>query len=61
MKTKINNKLGGEQKSLTALSKEAKIALAIGSVVNVGAIIYFLLQKDKLKKNINKSYKNEEA
>lgn len=61
MKTKIYNEPAGKQQSLTALSKEVKIAIAIGAVVNVGAIVYFLLQKDNLKKNINKNYKNEEA
>jgi len=61
MKAKLNSKPADKQRSHTALSKEAKIALAIGAIVNVGAIVYFLLQKDKSKKHITKNSKNEEA
>lgn len=47
MKTKINNKPVGEQQSITEISKEVKIALAIGALVNVGAIVYFVNKNDK--------------
>ena len=42
MKTKLNSKTADKQRSLTALSKEVKIALAIGAAVNVSELVYFL-------------------
>jgi hypothetical protein len=52
MKTKLNSKTADKQRSYTAISKEAKMALAIGAAVNVGAVVHFLYQKNKLKNNI---------
>ena len=52
IKLKLNSKPADKQRSHTALSKEAKIALSIGAVVNVGAVGYFLYHKNKLKENI---------